>query len=83
MVGDKSVKGKDAIRQLMAPMDTEPPKFAAKNVIAEGDYVMAHGEMTMKDKEGKTTPYAYCDIYRFHVGKIIELRSFVIKTEAK
>jgi len=39
--------------------------------------------MTMKDKEGKAVPYAYCDIYRFRNDKIITLSSFVIKTEAK
>jgi len=36
MVGDKTVKGKDAIRQWMASMgDMEPPKFTVDNVIAE------------------------------------------------
>jgi uncharacterized protein len=39
--------------------------------------------MIMKEKDGKTVPYAYCDIYRFRDGKIAELNSFVIKTEAK
>ncbi len=83
MVGDKTVKGKDAIRQWMASMDSEPPKFTVNNVIAEGDFVTAHGDVTMKGKDGKTVPYAYCDIYRFRDGKIVELSAFVIKTEAK
>ena len=83
MVGDKTVKGKDAIRQWMASMDMEPPKFTVANVIAEGDFVMAHGDMTMQDKDGKVVPYAYCDIYRFRGDKIVELRAFVINTEAK
>jgi uncharacterized protein len=83
MVGSKSVKGKNAIREWMASMDIEPPKFTVENIIAEGDFVTAHGDMTMKDKDGKTAPYAYCDLYRFRDGKIAELSSFVIKTEAK
>lgn len=83
IVGDKTVTGKKAIREWMASMDIEPPKFTVDNIIAEGDFAMAHGDMTMKDKDGKTAPYAYCDIYRFRDGKIVELRSFVIKTEAK
>jgi ketosteroid isomerase-like protein len=84
IVGDKTVKGKDAIRQWMASMGgMEPPKFTVNNVIAEGDFVTASGDMTMKDKDGKVAPYAYCDIYRFRDGKIVELRSFVVKTEAK
>lgn len=83
MVGEKAVKGKDAIRKWMASMDMEPPKFTVKNVIAEGDFVAAHGDMTMKDKAGKMVPYSYCDLYCFRNDKIVELRSFVIKTEAK
>jgi uncharacterized protein len=39
--------------------------------------------MTTKEKDGKTIRYAYCDIYRFRDGKIVELNSFLIKTEAK
>lgn len=83
IIGEKTVKGKDAIRQWLASIDMEPPKFTVENVIAEGDLLTAHGNMTMKDKEGKIVPYAYCDIYRFQDGKIVELTSFVIKTQAK
>ncbi|MGH9941313.1 MAG: nuclear transport factor 2 family protein [Pyrinomonadaceae bacterium] len=87
IVGDRSVKGKDAIRQWMKSMaaeNPEPPKFTVVDpVIAEGDFVTARGDMTMKDKNGKAVPYSYCDVYRFRGDKIVELSSFVIKTEAK
>ena len=83
MVGNKTTRGKTGIREWMAGMDIEPPKFTVDNIIADGDFVMAYGDMTMKEKDGKTVPYAYCDIYRFRDGKIVELNSFVIKTEAK
>ena len=83
MVGNKTVKGKQGIREWMASMDMEPPKFTVDNIIAEGDFVTAYGNMTMKEKDGKTAPYAYCDIYRFRDGKIAELNSYVVKTEAK
>lgn len=64
-------------------MGIEPPKFTVANVIADGDFVTAYGDMTIKDKTGTTAPYSYCDIYRFRDGKIVELNSFVVKTEAK
>ena len=83
MVGNKTVKGKDAIREWMASMNMEPPKFTVDNIIAEGDFVITHGDMTMKEKDGKSVAYAYCDIYRFTDGKIAELTSFVVKTEGK
>jgi uncharacterized protein len=83
MVGDKTVKGKDAIRKWMASMGPEPSALTVDNVIAEGDFVTAHGDMTMRDKDGKTVPFAYCDIYRFERNKIVELSSFVIKTDSR
>lgn len=83
MVGNKTTKGKKAIQEWLASMDAEPPKFTVANIIAEGHFVTAYGDMTMKEKDGQVAPYAYCDIYRFRNGKIAELTSFVIKTEAK
>ena len=83
MVGHKTTQGKDAIREWLTSMDCEPPTFTVDNLIAEGDLVVAHGDMTMKEKDGKTAPYAYCDIYRFRDGKIAELSSFVVRTEPK
>lgn len=83
IVGAKSVRGKEAIRAWMASMASEPPKFTVASLIAEGDNVVAHGNMIMKEKDGKSTPYAYCDVYQFRNGKIVELLSFVVKTEAK
>jgi uncharacterized protein (TIGR02246 family) len=79
MVGDKTVKGKEAIRQFIGEMPAEPPKFTVEAVVAEGDFVAAFGDMTMKE-EGVVVPYSYCDVYRFKGGKVAELKSFVVKT---
>jgi uncharacterized protein (TIGR02246 family) len=81
MVGDKTVKGKDAVRKWMASMGGEAPKFTVQQVIAEGDLATSYGDMTMKEKDGTTASYAYCDIYRFRGDKIAELKAFVMKTE--
>lgn len=87
IVGDRTVKGREAIREWMRTMaaeNQEPPKFTVVDpMIAEGDLVAARGDMTMKDKEGKAGQYSYCDIYRFVNDKIVELTSFVVKTEPK
>ncbi len=80
-VGDKTLKGKEAIRQYMAETYREPPKFTVENLIAEGDFVTALGEITLKDEDGKATHYSYCDVWRFRDGKIVELKAFVIKTD--
>ena len=83
MVGDETVKGKDAIRKWMNSMPAEPPAFTVDNVIAEGDFVVARGDMTMKDKDGTPGSYAFCDVYRFRGDKIAELNAFVVKTAPK
>jgi ketosteroid isomerase-like protein len=49
-VGDKTLKGKEAVRQWMATTYVEPPKFMVANLIAEGDFVTALGDITMKDE---------------------------------
>jgi uncharacterized protein len=83
MIGDQTVKGKEAIRNWMASMGSEPPNFSPAGIIAEGDFASAYGSMTLKDKDGAAVQYSYCDIYRFRGDKIVEIKSFVIKTEGK
>ncbi len=81
MIGDRTVSGKDAIRDWMKSMNGDAPAFTVDDVVAEGDVVVAHGRMTMKEKTGEMVPYAYCDIYRFSGDRIAALTSFVMKTD--
>jgi len=82
MVGDTSVKGKDAIRKWMASMSPEPPQFTVQQVVAEGDTVMTRGDMMMQEsKEDLPHSYAFCDIYRFKGDQVAELTAFVIRTD--
>ena len=82
-VGDKTLQGKAAVRQWMATTYKEPPRFTVDRLIAEGDFVTALGDITMKDEDGKAAHYSYCDVWRFRGGKIVGLKAFVIKTEAR
>jgi ketosteroid isomerase-like protein len=77
-VGDQTLKGKEAVRQYMATAYIEPPKFNAENLIAEGDFVTVTGKISLKDEDGKTTAYDYCDVWKFRDGKMAELKAFVI-----
>jgi uncharacterized protein len=81
-VGERTLKGKEAVRQYMANTYIEPPKFTVTNLIAEGDFVTVLGEITLKDEDGKAVHHSYCDVWRFRDGKIVELKAFVIKTDA-
>ena len=80
-VGEQTLKGKEAVRQYMAKTYIEPPKFNVSHLIAEGDFVTALGDITLKDEDGKAVRYSYCDVWRFRDGLMVELKAFVIKDE--
>jgi len=80
-VGDTVLKGKEAVRQWMATNYTEPPIVTVDDLLAEGDFLVAVGNVTMKDENGNPTHYAYSDVWRFRDGKLAELRAFVINIE--
>ena len=82
MVGEKSFKGKESIREFLSSMETtgmEPPKFTIDELVAEGDTVIGYGDMTMKNENGETVPYSYCDVYEIKNDEIVRLQSFVVK----
>lgn len=82
-VGDKTLQGKEAVRQYMASAYIEPPIFTVENMIAEGEFVTALGNISMKNEEGKMIDYTYCDVWRFRDGKMAELKAFVIETAGR
>ena len=82
-VGDRTLKGKEAVRQYMAATYIEPPKFMVTNLIAEGDFLTVLGDIKLTEEDGKAVHHSYCDVWRFRGGKIPELKAFVIETEVK
>jgi ketosteroid isomerase-like protein len=78
-VGDKTLKGKDAVREWMASEYKEPPRFEVHQMIADGDFVAAIGEITLKGEGGKDVRHAYCDVWRFRDGKMAGLQAFVVQ----
>ena len=81
-VGEMTLTGKEAVRRWMVGAYAEPPRYTVVDLIAEGDFVIALGEITVTDKDGYATPHAYCDVWRFRGGQMAELRAFVIKPGA-
>ena len=77
-LGDQILEGKEAVREWMKTAYQQPPDFMVENLIAEGDFVTAVGKIKMKDEDGKTILYSYCDVWRFSNGKMAELKAFVI-----
>ena len=82
MVGDTTKRGKDVIRKWMASMDPQPPRINVRQTIAEGDSVVAQGDMLMQErKNGPAIFYTFCDIYRFAGDKVTELTAFMVRTD--
>lgn len=82
-VGERTLKGKGAVREWMATAYLEPPEFKLERMIAEGDFVTALGEITLKGETGEEARHLYCDVWRFRDDKMCELRAFVIKAEVE
>lgn len=78
-VGEQTLKGKEAVRRYMNSTYIEPPRFVVTQLIAEGDFVTAIGDIDIRDETGKTTHSAYCDVWRIRDGKLAELRAFVVE----
>jgi uncharacterized protein (TIGR02246 family) len=81
-VGDRTLRGKTAVRDWMVTSYAEPPENRVTRLIAEGDYLTALGELSMKDRDGKVTRASYCDVWRLRDGKLAELQAFVVELAA-
>ncbi|MDH5823257.1 nuclear transport factor 2 family protein [Luteimonas sp. RD2P54] len=79
-VGDRTLRGKEAVRRWMAEAYEVPPRFRVDRMLAEGDCLAAIGEITLTDDAGKTASHAYCDVWRFRDGKLAALQAFVVET---
>lgn len=80
-VGGETLRGKEAVRAWMADGYAEPPVFTVRELVAEDDLVVAIGDITSKDGQGKPVQNAYSDVWRFRDGKMAELRAFVVPVD--
>jgi len=77
-LGDKTLQGKAAVRQWMKDAYKEPPQFKVTQLIEDGDFLAAVGEITLRDANGNPTEFNYCDVWRFENGLMAELTAYVI-----
>jgi len=77
-VGGDTLRGKEAVRAWMVDGYAEPPTFTVRELIAEGDMVVALGDIESTGDDGQPVQNAYADVWRLRDGKLAELRAFVI-----
>ena len=82
VVGEMTLRGKDAVRRWMAKEYVEPPQYTVANLIAEGDYLVALGDIMVKDND-LAVRHSYSDVWRIREGKLAELRAFVVRSATK
>ena len=80
-VGDRTLSGKDEVREWMKEGYREPPVFTVTNMIAEGNFVTALGKIKIKNAAGAEENHLYCDVWEFRDGKMAALQAFVIRVE--
>ncbi|CAH2798110.1 MAG: hypothetical protein CPDRYMAC_4741 [uncultured Paraburkholderia sp.] len=52
-------------------------------MIGDGDFVVALGQIKSEGKGGGQIQYAYCDVWRFDGGKMVELKAYVVGKRRK
>lgn len=80
-IGERTLRGKQAVREYMALTYVEPPRFKVDRLIAEGEWLTAIGEIDLKDSTGVVTRYAYCDVWRVRDEKLAELKAYVVEIQ--
>lgn len=78
-VGERTLLGKEAVRQYIREFYLAPPLFDMERSIAEGDYVTAEGNISLKNQDGSYSHYRYCDVWRFDHGKLAGVTAYVIE----
>lgn len=79
-VGERVLRGKEAVRDYMATEYTEPPRFHVTNLVEDGEFLIALGDITVK-QDGEYVLCKYCDVWKVRGGKLVALEAFVIKKE--
>lgn len=82
-VGERTLLGKEAVRQYIKEFYLAPPIFDMEKSIEQGEYVTATGNISLKNADGSYSHYSYCDIWRFDNGKLSEVTAYVIEKVAQ
>ncbi len=77
-LGDRTLSGKQAVREWMRATYHEPPRVEVHRMISQGDHLVAIGEIRVTDDKGSTTHHAYCDVWRIQDGRLAELEAYVV-----
>jgi len=78
MLGDATMSGKDAIRQMFTGAETKMISSTKRHMIIEGDQAAVTGEVKCEGPNGTLMDMYYCDIYELTDGKVSRMISYPI-----
>jgi ketosteroid isomerase-like protein len=82
-VGERTLVGKEAVRDYFREVYHVPPVFDVRRMFAEGDHVIAMGSIRLADRDGVQMEYEYCDVWELRGGKLHGLKAYVIEPRQK
>lgn len=84
--GTVVLDGREAIVEFMGTRPNAsqaPPEFTITNTISDKSNVVTCGDMPMKEKDGSTGNYAFCDIYTIKNGEIAEFLTHMNRVDTE
>ena len=78
ILGDSPIIGKEQVLEVSKMLQLESfPVITIKNIVAEGDYVVIESTGKATTKNGKLYNQTYCDVFKFHAEKLIEITTYL------
>ncbi|WP_017909489.1 nuclear transport factor 2 family protein [Xanthomonas sp. SHU 199] len=81
-IGERILRGKQAVREWMADAYRQPPQFDVRKYIIGDGHVVALGQITLETGDARTSLFSYCDVWRFRDGRMAELEAYVVPLAA-
>src|SRR5690606_27096313 len=78
-IGEKTLKGKEAVKQYLEEAYTETTQFTIERMIEEGDFVVQLCEISYENNKCNVESYLGSDIRSFDNRKMGEQKACVIK----
>lgn len=80
MLGDQTIKGKDALKQMFAEVDgTEMLSCTKELKLLDGNKGACNGIVKIKNAKGELFEMYYCDLYVFEDGNLKKMVTYNIK----
>lgn len=78
MLGDKTIRGKDAIRAIFSGGGVKTVASTVRHMILDGDRAAVTGEVKCQAPDGALFEMYYCDIYEISNDKISRMITYPI-----